>query len=146
MLHCYSQVLTTDDLPKHFHDSCFSNSSRLSHKSHYDKVWAAGSWPAISLRRWVVAWMSMDFCSMDVASITMINLDQQYTHVGIIWSDTNVDVIRGALYNGQHLVNYDDIGFFVSIGQIFPTDGNSLINLNWDWIAPCDHEFMNDWW
>ena len=33
MLHWYSQVLTTDDLTclKHFHDSCLSNSTQLSH-------------------------------------------------------------------------------------------------------------------
>ena len=79
---------------------------------------------------------------MGVASIGMVKVDQQYKHVSIFWNDTNVGVIRGALCNGQHLVNYDDIGSFVSIAQIFQTDGHSMTYLNWDWISPSDHEFM----
>ena len=34
----------------------------------------------------------------------MAKVDQQflYKHVIIIWNDTDVDIIRGALYNEQH--------------------------------------------
>ena len=46
----------------------------------------------------------------------------------------------------DNMLNYDNIGFFVSIAQIFPTDGHAMTYLNWDWISPCDHVFMIGWW
>ena len=42
-----------------------------------------------------------------MSSMAKVGQQYLYKHVIIIWNDTDVDVIRGALYNEQHFVNYD---------------------------------------
>ena len=69
----------------------------------------------------------------------MANVGQQYLykHVIIIWNDIAVDVIRGALYNEQHFVNYDDIWLILRLPQIISMQGHAMSYFNWDWISPC---------
>ena len=93
--------------------------------------------------------MSADFRSLDVASIvtwqvpsnlsSTANVGQQYLYkqVIIIWNDTDVDVIHGALYNEQHFVNYDNNWSLLRVAQIVSMHGQAMCYINWDWISPC---------
>ena len=48
-----------------------------------------------------------------------------------------IDVIRGALYNEHHFLNYADIWLFLSVEQIVAMHGHAMSYFNCDWISPC---------
>ena len=91
--------------------------------------------------------MSADFRSFDVAYIVIwqvINLPWQ-RWANSICINTSLSsemtlmliVIRGAVYNGQNFVNYDDIWLFLRVAQIVTMHGHAMSYFNCDWISPC---------
>ena len=102
------------------------------------------SWQAISLWRWaVVSKLPFFGCrfhrymASNLSSMAKVGQQYLYKRAIIIWNETDVNVIRGALYNEQHFVNYDDIWLFLRVAQIVSMYGHAMSYLNWDWISPC---------
>ena len=101
------------------------------------------SWQAISLWRWAVVSRLLFFgccfhryMGSNTSSMTKVGQQYLYKHVIIIWNETDVDVIRGALCS-EPFVNYDDIWLFLRVAQIVALHGHAMSYFNWDWISPC---------
>ena len=57
----------------------------------------------------------------------------------------DVDVIRGALYNEQHFVNYDVSWLFLIVAQIVLMHGHAMSYFNRHRIAPCISTIKSSW-